>query len=435
MFVLLEERLRLAHCEFVQSLYDSCFSTHFKDIVHRIAIYNEISEASDKYMRQYYSTTYLAGCFLTVLNDSNPGDNHIDPNKKIQQIVPDYRSQIKSKVSGALQPERRFVEDRMSKKADLRWENDGRNPATDILLLEGYVRYLMIPGFEVFFYENGCFVNSLADGSYFASSVEGGFLNQFSRSEEGGPFEMDQKLVNLKFPVKSLRKVRKETGEILFEVDVEQILELATRCLKINGINIGLYQQSILGRHELIEKKTKQIEECKDPFQVVQCCASDSAICEAFYNRSVKLKFSDRTVITLDPNSDHFNILTKLGESLTVLVRNPGPHMEYFEEALAYWEHVFGDPVEREERLKKQEQMQAAINHQLYRSEQILNIIRGKPVEGLDDYEEIKKRILVEKETMPVHPKSEKMSIVGREEDRGPKWGEEEDRVRTVKKK
>ena len=75
--------------------------------------------------------------------------------------------------------------------------------------------------------------------------------------------------------------------------------------------------------------------------KVYQISHTAEAVCEAYYGKSVKLKFPDRTVATLSPDRRITSILSKSGDILEIQTLNPGIYHRYVQSALEFWDFVF----------------------------------------------------------------------------------------------
>ena len=149
-------------------------------------------------------------------------------------------------------------------------------------------------------------------------------------------------MINLKCPPKKIRKTDEE-GNILEEEDVSQVLDGLVWSQRVNEANKMLWEEArrsrMLGKP--IFQKNVSIKENlqgnnSDGFDLKIACSSKNAICEAYNNGSVKLKFTDRTILTFDPKSQFFSIMTRLGEQNTILLSKPGTFAEYLAEALEF---------------------------------------------------------------------------------------------------
>lgn len=77
------------------------------------------------------------------------------------------------------------------------------------------------------------------------------------------------------------------------------------------------------------------------PDKIYQTSHNSEAVCEAFYGKYVKLKFVDRTVVTLSSDRRIASIISKSGDILEIQSLNPGIYHPYVQAALEYWDYVF----------------------------------------------------------------------------------------------
>ena len=83
------------------------------------------------------------------------------------------------------------------------------------------------------------------------------------------------------------------------------------------------------------------------PDKLYQTSHTAEAVCESYYGKYVKLKFVDRTVITLSSDRKTASILTKSGDILDIQSLNPGIYHSYVQAALEYWDFVFKPAQEK----------------------------------------------------------------------------------------
>lgn len=402
-FVLLQERYRLFNEEAIRQKIDTLFCPKFKEIINRVQIYNEITEEGENFLRKEYLTSHLSGFFIVQLNSFKDIEAQINEATKVEpkmsrlaklalnfkkekDTTSPYGYKTRSSESRITADDLlRTTKTKAAIEATLSppssaylWPEHVRNPNIDLLDLGFIVDYLYQPNYETFFaggvsvtlslLSQTVILNSMANSQYTCLMTDG----EAKTMSYGTTY--------------TLRKV--EDGKIVSEENVGKIIEIVERCKRINNAAAGSREDTKAKIERFgVKKKEEEIE--GDPLEVVTCMASDRAICEAFKNKSVKLKFSDRTILQYDPNNKNFSIFTKLGEQHSILVTKPGPFLGYLQEAIDFQDYVFTDPVERLRRIEDKEALQRAIALQLEQSKQFSNIINRKGISQTVDPESL----------------------------------------------
>jgi hypothetical protein len=414
-YLLLKERQRVYQEEndIIGEVVLQLFTPRFREIIGRIEVYGENTEENDQYLRREYSISYLEGFFLMPLNKfshtegtnstSSPKTSPEPPLSRLAQIsltFPSDSLRNKPKSSGT-----RAAGQSPNPDGPV-WEQDERNPTDDPFLISHCVFYLYHKSTEAFFDPRPsaqCPSVSLllATGSYFYSLADRPSMYTFVSTDngiEGSEDGLNVRVINVQCPPKKIRTVTPD-GQIVREEEVKDTLLSVENINRLNRINYGLQNNDpaasnclgapreqnkqsanssplMLGRGK---NRDKEVDK-NDPLDTVACCSSDRAVCEAFRNGMVKLKFTDRTILNYDPKSAYFSVLSRFGEQNSILVSKPGPFIEYLRDAIDFQDYIFGDPREREAKIRNKENLQRLIEEELQRSAAMRKIIRGDPL-------------------------------------------------------
>ena len=414
LFVLLDHRFGKESSPVVRDIVRDLFSSKFLEIMDGLARTGELPSADEVYLRNEYGVSYLKGYLLVQINKFKDAEAQLEA--KTQEKHPrvagllqksamqsnrgTYNKPGQGTGSLASRKEGNSAQDRIDSSAVLDWGEDSRNPTSDISLVENYTRYLMLPNYEVFFSGGSCLVYSIPTGMYMVTSAES---PDFLKLED---VRGESRLINMNMPQKVLRTVIR--GEIVEEIEVGKIVEVCFRILKCNRINQFMWKNAAAKRLKATEREKSRFSSSTgltsgpgskhdDPetaFNLVKCCTSPRAVCEAYQNRSVKLKFIDRTILTIDLNRPRvFQVISKYGEILELGVNKPGAFAEYLEEAQEFSDFVFTDPSEREARESAKKHHQALVDEAL-RSNQALKKLLKPQDPGVAEEEPRKDRIL-----------------------------------------
>ena len=134
------------------------------------------------------------------------------------------------------------------------------------------------------------------------------------------------------------------------------------------------------GRHNqssIYEKiaETAKNEELSSKLQ--KSYQTDDAVCEAFPDHRVKLRFQDRTVLTLNKAKNKATILTKLGDFLELTLDTPGPYYHYINSALSFYDFIFTSEAEKMARFREIEILNNMIQNDFERSSKLVDLIKG----------------------------------------------------------
>lgn len=413
LFVLLDYRFGKESSPVVRDIVRDLFSSKFLEIMDGLARTGELPSADEVYLRNEYGVSYLKGYLLVQINKFKDAEAQLEakPQEKHPKVAGLLQKTSMQSTRGSQNKTGQDTGSVASRKegnsangidksAVLDWGEDGRNPTSDISLVENYTRYLMLPNYEVFFSGGSCLVYSIPTGMYMVTSAQS---PDFLKLED---VRGDSRLINMNMPQKVLRTVIR--GEIVEEIEVGKIVEVCYRILKSNRINQFIWENAASKRLKATDREKSRFSSSTgltsgsgstndDPetaFNLVKCCTSPRAVCEAYQNRSVKLKFIDRTILTIDLNRPRvFQVISKYGEILELGINKPGSFAEYLEEAQEFADFVFTDPSEREARESARKHHQALVDEAL-RSNQALKQLLKPQDPGLAEEEPRKDRIL-----------------------------------------
>jgi hypothetical protein len=417
-YVLLQDRYRMFNEESIRHKMESLFCYRFREILARVQIYNEISEDSEAFLRSEYSISYLSDFFIVQLNSFKDVEAQIKeatkPEPKMSRLAKmalSFKRDTNNDGKTSVQSRIRSQKDDTLRQSDLKasiadtldrtvldgaltWYENCRNPSTDILAVDGYVSYIYFASFEAFYADGISLTISLRSGSIIVNSMSS---NQYTVASKDGAVKT--MTIGCVYPIREV-----VDGQIVSEEKIDAIIDLVDRAKRLNNAYLSYARDKMIKKKAEAQnysgiKSNQQEKEEGDPWDVVSCMASKRAVCEAFRNKSVKLKFTDRTILSFDPNCDTFSIITKFGEQNSILVSKPGPFIDYFQEAVEFQDLVFTDPRERQRRIDEMEGLQRAVHQQLEYSKYMSTIVSGKntlPIPGNDsllyqrrDYKEI----------------------------------------------
>ena len=371
LFVLLDHRFNVENSPVIRDIIKDLFCTNFLELMDSLATTSELSTEEEKFLRNNYSISYLKGYLLVQLNrfkdaeaqlETKPVDRHPRVAGLLQKST--LSSARHSQRGGNPTPASGTMQSKESNVGPLLdWGEDSRNPTSDIIKIDNYTRYLMVPAYEGFFSATSGLIYSISSGGFLVTSPESPDILRFEH-----PIG-EERLINLTLPQKVIRIVHR--GEILEEIEIGRITDICGRILKANRVNAFLWQNAASKRVKAIQRFksggsssgvqtnggktnggfTTNTDDPEAAFTLVKCCSTPRAVCEAYQNKTVKLKFIDRTILTLDLNKPRvFQIISKFGEILELGRNKPAAFGEYLQEAEDFADFVFTDPQEKEAR-------------------------------------------------------------------------------------
>ena len=113
------------------------------------------------------------------------------------------------------------------------------------------------------------------------------------------------------------------------------------------------------------------------PDKIYQTSHTTEAVCEAYYGKHVKLKFSDRTIVSLASDRRIASIITKSGDILEIQTLNPGIYHRYVQAAIEYWDYVFKPAKEKIADQIQQETLRYNLDKAIEQNSELLDIIDG----------------------------------------------------------
>ena len=325
-YILLQERLRRSHDDNIQKMVERLYDSKYREIVGRLQVYNEISDESDKYLRRVYDTTYMSSYMIMNINSTDV-----------------------------------YEADKLSTH---RWVNDDRNPSTDILLLSSYVLYYYTSSYEAYYYDTHMYIVSLLYDVCISSSSIDNILHMYSDDHT------DMYTINTSCVPICIRY----NGH---EIYMRDVLSKYMRCKNINTTNASLYTDiyDTYSDRDRTKKKKEEERGVEDGYDVLDVSNSGICVCEAYKNKTIKLRFHDRTILTYDSRCDKCDIISKYGEQHKILLSNPGAFIQYIQHAVDYYDHIFGDPREKDRRYSEYMSIKHIVDKHIEHTNNINSII------------------------------------------------------------
>lgn len=384
-YILLKTRenfLRVKDEEYLKNKYliSQYYDENFENLMSYVKVYGNVSDLGDEFLRKNYKCYFLQGCFITQINN----DNEFETPKK---------------------------EDNLDiEETFLNWNFDDKNPVYDIhpIGIDFYCVYhkfcpeneeisiekneIKKPKIETFF---PVFCGPSVKGITFVNKnfyleIEEKFTKKIQLNFKENYFDFEKSIINMKFLPKVVRIweifTKKTTQEIHhFELDFQEILSLYSRILKTNDVNqtkaLNFFSERQRKLEEKFPMKINQKEE-ENSQKIFKIYETKNAVCEAFENKTVKLKFSDRTIVTLIPKENKADIITRYGDFLNnIKIDNPGPHLPYINTCIEFWKFVFIPVKEREREEEEEMRFQSMVKGVLERSKDLVDLMNGRKIQ------------------------------------------------------
>jgi len=262
-------------------------------------------------------------------------------------------------------------------KKDL-WEDDNINPLSNLYSKELKPHHQISENFIFWLTDFGeVLIWVQDDNSLILSSQEGKYFTHFYRNVKV-PIDQDSlDSYEFKFSIETIPPVTRSKRKMNCSYSLTEVIKNAQKFVanaKLSELNA---QTSTLP--EVINSQKKEEELYKSmPFEVIHQSKNGYGFFEAYKNKSIKVVFTDRTVLRINFGQDVAQILTKNAERVEVRLDRPNDFKDYVKIACEYYENVFTDPKTKLERMKESAMLNDIISFELEKSERMLMITSGK---------------------------------------------------------
>lgn len=250
------------------------------------------------------------------------------------------------------------------------------NPRTELFSLGLRPKALCFENFEAYFHKNECVLVNTLDGSALLTSNNGQFFTLYEANPGMGAPQ------HRTMPFNALPMVIRSRVQEGIEYSLNEIAKLVRAALKSGAIESKKSQPpKPMHGHNLtsgvsfdLVKEKKSLEE----MTLIHQCRQNSADFEAFSNRRVRVRFGDRTIVTLDGMQNTATVVTKKADYLTFSLDSKPPEqvIEYLDIAFGYFsERFLGEKIITE--LNEDVCLQSTVQAELERTQRYLNVTRG----------------------------------------------------------
>jgi len=337
LFILCALRLRqLEPGELKDSLEEYFFQnfpSRFQQVLDIAINENIVDSEDDQYIREYFGVSYLQGCLISVIN------------RELRNVeIP--------AISWTL--------------------GDLKNPSHDIVPLCSFSLYYQSMDIIGIFSRRSAVLRVLIDNSFF--QVKGDLSKRYCTNYDTQKLTVQFEYVNLKFIPPMFRNINPINGDIDSEFSLSDPLELVRRIYQVNELNATQLEQDL---SEISEQEPLQELSSPSTVEMIKCYETEDSFCEAFSDRSAKLKFKDRTIVRLDFRKAEARLLTNRGEMIMVSVANPGVYAFYIKRAVEFHDYVFKDPIQKMKEIEERERYKHQYLSLINQNDELLSLLQG----------------------------------------------------------
>jgi len=261
------------------------------------------------------------------------------------------------------------------------WQKDNVNPIADFYLNDMKLHHQISQEFVFWLSpKEETLVWIKSDNSLIISSNEANFFTHFYKNIKItiGDSNNDYEGFEHKFSkdtVALVTRSKKNTASY----NLQEVVYDSVKIVKKSQLS-NLEHKS---EEALFSNEAEKIDFYKTlPFELINKKKNDYGSFEAFRNRSIKIAFTDRTVLRINFGEEFANILSKFGEQIRVRIDNPKEFEYYVNIAVQYFEDIFTDPQTKLNRIQETMYRKAMIDYELEKNKRLLQLMTNK----LPDY-------------------------------------------------
>lgn len=249
------------------------------------------------------------------------------------------------------------------------WKDDNKSPLADLYRNDSPVYYQYTKDFVIWLSSNGqAVIYSSRDQSIFLLNNEGTFFSQYLTNERS-VLAKEEDEYEMKFHKDTIPpRIRNSKCPEGYEIH-EPVNEALRMKAKAKIVTLNEPQN---------QHKSRTYDINFDPraanFELLQKVTNPIGCFEAYKNRTVKVLFSDRTILRIDYGDEHASIISKTGESLKVLIDKPNDYAYYINHALDFYEDMFLDSTTKVQKIQQLQEITNIIQTGLERNERVLHL-------------------------------------------------------------